>query len=82
MKLREGTPVVFSLYGKNQIGIIESARTINKMKRYKVRAESGKITPYLGINTEAPGRILVDLSEKYFKDMPIDEEMLDIDNED
>ena len=64
--LTEGQSVVFTFNGKNQIGIIESIKVINKAKRYQVRAESGKLYPYLGINTEIPGKINLPLTKAYF----------------
>lgn len=64
--LTEGQSVVFTFNGKNQIGTIENIKTINKAKRYQVRAESGKLYPYLGINTEVPGKINLPLTRAYF----------------
>lgn len=65
-KLIEGQSVVFTFNGKNQIGIIENIKVINKANRYQVRAESGKLYPYLGINTEIPGKINLPLTKAYF----------------
>jgi hypothetical protein len=65
-KLREGQQVVFNFKGTNKIGTIERIRMIDKMKRYQVRDEGGKLYPYLGINTKEPGKIDVTLTKAYF----------------
>lgn len=65
-RLVEGQKVVFNFNDKNQIGTIESIKTINKSKRYQVRAESGRLYPYIGINTVVPGRIDLTLTKAYF----------------
>lgn len=65
--LREGQPVVFNFNGLNKIGVIEEIKLIDKVKRYQVRDEAGRLYPHLGINTKAPGKIDVPLTNAYFK---------------
>lgn len=65
-KLNEGQQVVFNFKGKNKIGVIERIKIIDKVKRYQVRDEAGKLYPYLGINTKEPGKIDVALTNAYF----------------
>ena len=65
-KLKEGDRVVFNFYGVNRIGIIESVKLIDKVKRYQVRGEGGRLFPYLGVNTKTPGKIDVSLTKAYF----------------
>ena len=71
-RLKQGDPVVFECYGVNRIGFIEKVQTINKTKRYWIRDEAGKLHPPIGINTQAPGRILTDLTEMYFAKNEVD----------
>jgi len=77
--LREGQQVVFTFDDKNQIGVIENIKLINKVKRYQVRAESGRLYPYLGINTEKPGKINLPLTKAYFAAK--EEELMEMGNE-
>jgi len=65
-KLREGQKVIFHFNGINQVGTIVDVKTINKSKRYQCRAESGKLYPHLGINTDIPGKIDLNLTKMYF----------------
>ena len=64
--LREGQKVVFNFKGRNQLGVIENVALIDKVKKYQVRAESGKLFPHLGINTVEPGKIELGLTKMYF----------------
>jgi hypothetical protein len=84
-KLTEGQSVVFTFNGKNQIGKIENIIIVNKSKRYQVRAESGKLYPHIGINTEIPGKINLPLTHAYFAKQGTDvvtESINDLDDED
>ena len=71
-RLKQGDPVVFECYGVNRIGFIEKVQTINKSKRYWIRDEAGKLHPPIGLNTNAPGRILTSLTEMYFENNEVD----------
>jgi hypothetical protein len=66
-KLKEGDQVVFNFKDVNRIGVIESVKLIDKVKRYQVRDEAGRLYPYLGVNTKAPGKIDVALTNAYFE---------------
>lgn len=67
MNLREGKQVVFEWDGTKKIGTIERVSTENKVKRYHIRDEGGRLYPGIGTMTPVPGRVLVKLTKKYFE---------------
>jgi hypothetical protein len=71
-KYNENNSVVFEWEGSIQLGIIESVVINKKSRKYIVRAESGRLYPEMGVDTVAdyPGRILSDLTEKYYAKNP------------
>ena len=66
-RLSIGQQVMFEFNGIKRIGKIEEIVLENRQTRYDIRCEGGKLFPAIGINTQWPGKILLELSRKYFK---------------
>jgi len=67
-KFNEGHNVVFQWEDSIQLGRVERVVFEKKARRYEVRAESGNLYPVMGVDTtkDFPGKIISDLTEKYF----------------
>ena len=83
-KYNENNQVVFEWDDSIQLGLIESVVMEKKSRKYIIRAESGQLFPKMGVDTRTdfPGRILSEITAKYYKkpsyveDMEIDDDEL------
>lgn len=66
-KLNVGQKVVFEFNGVNRLGTIESIKEAKKSPRYSVRDECGNLYAPIGTDTVVPGKVLLKISEAYFK---------------
>jgi len=71
-KYNERNPVVFIWEDSIQLGVVEKVVLEKKSRKYEVRAESGQLYPIMGVDTKKdfPGRILADLTDKYYTKNP------------